>query len=505
MRDHPYSGANTRRNMVAFLVGKVPTAILTATLLGMAARYLTAHEFGRYVVCMAMLEITLGFSMFGLDWVIHRFAPVYRLHSTRRKLLTLITTVATLRLLVLLVVASGMVALYYQFPQALGELPVDLIWQFCPLLLIEGTMRIFRENSLEALSLQKRLQFIMGTKSVLLIAALVFMASQGSATARSMLLAETVASCVCLVLAVTSLVRALRAMAPADPAWQPPGIARMREVAMLNFGSGIVEYLFSPAFLILVLGRFQAPAMVAGVGFVLRLVDIIRNYLPGMLVFSLVRSRMIGRYAQDRNFDDLRMWAQFLFKISLLTLLPVCGIAVLYGKEMLDFASSYRYGEFSLLFAVLTFWLALRLHRLVLAVVFNATDMMRLWARSCMYSLLVLVPLLLVGADKMGVWFVPAALMSGELSINVLALRAMNKHGREWRTHWPWIIRAMAALGAGCAVAALIPRGGVAWLVAGVTLLSLVYIACVLLLRVVDRADRQLINRSSGRTVFKNV
>lgn len=505
MSDHPYSGANTRRNIFAFLIGKVPTAILTATILGMLARNLSAAEFGRYVVCMAMLDITIGFSTLGLDWLILRFAPMYRLHSTRTRLIGLIVRVAVARVLMLALVAAGLAAVVRFFPGWAGKLPVDLVWYFGVLLVAEGATRMVRDNALEALSLQSRLQIIMIVKSLLLITALGYMGSQGIGTAQLMLVAETVASCVCLLLALIFMLTGLKTMGKPDPAWVPPTFRQMRQVALFNYSSGIVEYLFSTSFLMLVLGRFLSPATVAGVGFVIRLIEMIRNYLPGMLVFSLVRSRMIGNYVRDRNFDDLRMWAGFLFKISLLTLLPVCGIAAVFGREVLELVSAHRYGEYGVLFAVLTFWLALRLHRLILSVVFNAADMMNLWAKASMLSMLVLPPLLVIGPTRLGIWFVPAVLLSGEVVANAVALRIMRGAGREWQTGWNWILRSLLALAASAVAAAFLPRTGVVWLIAGMTLLTLVYSIGALALNVIDRTDRQLINRSSGRTLFKGV
>ncbi|TWI65143.1 hypothetical protein IP91_02549 [Pseudoduganella lurida] len=452
-----------------------------------------------------MLEVALGFTTVGLDWVILRYAPVYRLHSTRGKLIGLIARVAVVRVLVLMLVSVVLVVLPRFFPAGVGQLPADLVWYFVLLLVVEGSLRIVRDNALEALSLQARLQIIMITKSLLLIAALSYMGAHDAGTARLMLIAEAAAAGICLILSMAFMLAGLKSMGEADPVWTAPTFGQMRQVALFNYGSGIVEYLFSTSFLILVLGRFQPPATMAGVGFVVRLIEIIRNYLPGMLVFSLVRSRMIGSYARDRNFDELRMWAQFLFKISLLTLLPVCGIAALYGREVLELASAHRYGEYGVLFAVLTFWLGLRLHRLILAVVFNAADMMQRWARACALSLLVLPPLLLIGPTRLGVWFIPAALLGGEVVLNVLALRTMRRAGNEWNTGWNWIVRSLLALAAGIGAAALLPHADLAWLVAGMVLLTMVYGIGALVLTIIDRNDRQLINRSSGRTLFKGV
>src|SRR5687768_10801633 len=95
----PYSGPQTRRNLVAFLLGKAPTAGLTACVLGLSARLLPAAEFGHYVVAMALVELVLGLSSFGLDWILLRFLPDFRLHGDRRSLARLVGCVAACRAL----------------------------------------------------------------------------------------------------------------------------------------------------------------------------------------------------------------------------------------------------------------------------------------------------------------------------------------------------------------------------------------------------------------------
>ncbi|WP_170304379.1 hypothetical protein, partial [Duganella radicis] len=61
------------------------------------------------------------------------------------------------------------------------------------------------------------------------------------------------------------------------------------------------------------------------------------------------------------------------------------------------------------------------------------------------------------------------------------------------------------ATAAGAALALLLPRDGL-WALAGAAaLLGLGYCAGVLLLGVLDKTDRQLVNRSVGRTVFRAV
>lgn len=506
MSDAPYSGANTRRNILAFLVGKVPAALLTVAILGLSARTLTAAEFGRYVLVMAAVEIALGTSTLGLDWILLRYAPVYRLNGSRAGLMRMIGAVAAARgvllsLLVAALLAGGgaLAAAGHALP-----LPPDLYAPFGLLLVTEGVMRILRDNTLEALALQSRLQLVLVARNGIIALALLYFSRHGGAVASDLVLTEAAAAGCALLMSFGAVATALRAMRPEEKAWTRPSARQMLRVAMLNYASGIVEYLYSPNFLILLLAGAASAAAIGGLGFVLRLTDIIRNYLPGMLVFGLVRSRMIGAYVRSQDFAELHMWAQFLYKISLLTLLPVMGLVLVDGEAILALASAGRYAAYHGLFAALCCWLALRLHRLILGVVFNAVELMHAWVRGSLLSLLVLPLIYLLGHERLGIWFVAVALFGNELIVNGLAVLALRRHGYAWHIGLGWMARAAAAMALGCAPAWLLPHQGVPALVGAALLLGGAYTAGLLGFGVLDRQDRQLVNRSVGRAVFRH-
>lgn len=498
----PYSGSQTRRNIAAFLVGKVPTAVLTASVLGLSARVLPAAEFGHYVVGMALVELVLGLSSFGLDWVLLRFLPEYRLRGSRHALARLVIGVAACRLLLLVLVAGGLLS-----ARGLGWLPAsfppELAGVVAVLLVVEGVMRILRDNTLEALALQTRMQIVTVLRGTVIACALLAM---DGGTARALLLAELVASGGALLMAAGFFADAVRKLpAAAQAGWQQPSRAQMRAVALHNYASGIVEYLYSPSCLILLLARSQAPEAMAGLGFVLRLTDIIRNYMPGMVIFSVVRSRMIGAYAGNRDYGELQRWAHFVFKISALSLLPVLAVAAVYGDLVLQLASGGRFGEYRLLFAVLCGWLALRLHRLILNVVCNAVGLMGMWALASLCSLLVLPLLAWLGAAALGLWLVPAALLGNELIVNGLVVAGMRRRGFAWPLGVRWWARALLAIGAAAVVAWLLPGQGVLAAAIGTLLLCAVFAVALLLSGAIDEKDRQLINRVLGRQLLREV
>lgn len=500
----PYSGPHTRRNIVAFLVGKVPTAVLTACVLGLSARVLPAAEFGHYVTAMAALELVLGLSTFGLDWLLLRFLPEYRLRGSRGGTARLLGAVLALRVLLLASLGAG---LWLARPALLAVLPpaapglaaslagvLDVLAIFLPL---EGGLRLLRDNTLEALALQSRMQAVNVLRGALLLACLGMLPA---ATAHWLLWAEVLASAAALPLAAACVAQALRAL-PAMPAagWRAPPVRQLRAVAVNSYASGIVEYLYSPSSLVLLMARSQTPEAMAGLGFVLRLTDIIRNYLPGMVIFSVVRARMIGAYAGNRDYGELQRWAHFVFKLSALSLLPVLAAAVVYGGLLLQLASGGRFAEHHWLFAVLCGWLALRLHRLILNVVCNAVGLSGMWAQASLASVFWLPLLYWLAAPRLGLWLVPAALLGNELLVNGLALLGMRRRGLHWPLGGRWWARALLAMAAAMAAAWLAPGQGGDGALLGMLLLCAVFAVALLLSGAIDAKDRTLINRVVGR------
>ncbi|WP_342118554.1 oligosaccharide flippase family protein [Pseudoduganella sp. OTU4001] len=494
----PYSGPQTRRNIVAFLVGKVPTAVLTACILGLSARVLPAAEFGYYVTAMAAMELVLGLSNFGLDWLLLRFIPEYRLRGTRRGMVRLLAAVLGLRLLLLAAIAGALLLAPRWLPAGAPAGQLDVL---ALLLLVEGALRLLRDNTLEALALQSRMQAVNVLRGVLLLAALAMLPA---ATARWLLLAEVLASVVALPLAAACVLQALRGL-PQRPAdgWRAPGARQLAAVAINNYASGVVEYLYSPSSLILLMARSQSPEAMAGLGFVLRLTDIIRNYLPGMVIFSVVRARMIGAYAANRDYPELQRWAHFVFKLSALSLLPVLAAALVYGGLLLQLASGGRFGEYHWLFAVLCGWLALRLHRLILSVVCNALGLSGMWALASLCSALLLPLLYWLGAPQLGLWLVPVALLGNELVVNGLAVAGMQRRGLAWPLGLRWWGRALLAAAAAASVAWLVPGRDAAAAAVGTLLLCAVFAVALLLSGAIDAMDRKLINRALGRQLLR--
>ena len=505
MTNSPYTAANTRRNAVAFLVGKVPTALLTIAVLWMASRSLNANEFGRYVAVMATLEVSLGFSSFGFDWILLRYVPEYRVNHSRSGLIRLVCMVVAGRGFVLLLLASCLYFFNEIFVSQGIQATANVAMPLALLIVVEGILRIFRDNMLESLAMQRYLQIVLIAKGLCLVGGLLFLANSGGDTAREILFVELTASALSLCLAVGIVIKALAQLPNTQTNFRPPSIRQMRNTALSNYASGFVEYLYSPSSLLVLLARSQPTEVIAGVGFVIRLVEILRNYMPSMLIYGVVRARMIGAFAHTKDYSELHHWALFLFKISILTLFPACGVVVVYGDTILAVASGGRYSPYHLLLVTLCFWLALVIHRRILAVVFNAVNLMPAWATASFTSFLFLPLLFLFGYEKLGVWFVPVALFTNEIVVNVVSVFVLKRRGFEWGSCGTWLLKAIASIGIACSAVLVIDRTMANGVVFGMISFAVVYMFALTVLGAVNQDDARMINRALGRHLFRFV
>jgi hypothetical protein len=504
MNDSPYSGINTRRNVKAFLIGKVPTALLTMTALWLASHYLTPIQFGLYVTVMATLEVSLGFSSFGLDWILLRYIPSYRVAKSRFGLIRLIKIVSLIRFSILLLFTICVLILKNFGVYNNLFITEGITELLCLLVIIEGMMRVFRDNIIESLALQRYLQIVLIIKGLCIVSGLILLNFFVNLNAIDFLFVELCASCVSLIISFLIVTKEIKKIVGLETYFQIPTWKQMRNTALSNYASGFIQYFYSTSFLLLILALFQPVEVIAGVGFVVRLTEIIRNYLPSMLLFSVVRSRMIGVYAQTNSYLELRNWAIFLFKFSIITLLPVCAAVGIHGDLLLNITSSNNYSNFASLFFVLCVWLGLNIHNNIISIVFNATHLMPYWVTSFIMSGLLFPFIVWFGGNNLGIWLIPACLFINEIFLSLGALRVLNHRGLLWSSCGVWLVKALVAV-----FLATIASLAATFFVAeniffGVYVLFIAYGIICFLIGVLANEDALLLNRIAGKKLFKS-
>lgn len=181
MQDTPidhYSSSKIRKSLAHFALGKGVGAIIGILWLLIFVRVLSAGEYGIYVGFYAYLELFIMFSNLGLTPIAERFVPEFRTQNNEPKLRNLILKLVSLRIITVLILATGMSMLAQWTAPMLGFTVAPHIFiMFHIIVAIESISR-YVEAIFDSLLLQGRTQISVflrtGFRLIVLITVLAF-------------------------------------------------------------------------------------------------------------------------------------------------------------------------------------------------------------------------------------------------------------------------------------------------------------------------------------------
>ena len=401
-----YSGERTLRNAWQFLIGKGFTAICTVFLVGFVVRFLALSEYAFYISVVAALETGLVLSSLGIDWVIIRYVPQFVVGGTYSGLKTFIKSMVVYRV-ISMVVFAGVAAIvtYYLAPILFFGRTIALLL-LTALFISEGLLRLLRDNTLESLANQSLTQFGVILRQGLFLALLAGMAATGSSsTVEVVLISELTASLMALSFAIYAVLKTISPLRSRGrlTEWSPPGLLAMRRTAWHNYLSGLLSYPFSAQALVLLIVTINGPSGAALFGFVTRIVEILRGYLPALLLMNVLRPRLFGIYEKTKQFEKPASEARLISGLSFFAIFPVIVITALYGDWFIGVASGGRFQEGNHLLLLLVMSLVFRVQRQMATLLINCVKLSSILIQNAIYSLL-LIPVLLA---LMGIQDIP--------------------------------------------------------------------------------------------------
>lgn len=499
-----YSRQKTLGNARAFLVGKILSAVTTVAWLGVAVRSLNLQGYADYVSAVAAMETGIVLSAAGMDWMVLRYVPEFVVQSGRRELgrFMLKALVArTIAAIVVVAVGAAMMTLG-------GNLAPNALREHAPwiavLIISESCMRLLRDNAMESLGEQRLTQagVILRTASLI---GLVWSASAmtGQQSARSVLLLELAASVGTLIYAVWALRRGLRKMPDAPTRsvlgsdnWQPPTISAAFRMGWNNYISTLVSYPLSMQAMTLLVSIYAGTATVATFGFVGRLFDITRGYVPALMLMSVLRPRFIGMYALNKDFGKLASEAALASRISALTVAPLIGMILLYGDRIIEQLSGGHITAGHLALAALVSTLLFRVHRQISVVLVNCVEQSRILLPTASLGLLGW-PLawyaITLGHPLLGACL---AVLWDEMAWVLTISHYLNQKNYQWSTGVVGLIlTALAAVFSACVVLSTGLTGAGIFEAVGCALMVVTFALATRILGIWRRDDLRLLNK----------
>ncbi|MBN8506440.1 MAG: hypothetical protein J0L58_18390 [Burkholderiales bacterium] len=421
-----YSRRQTVANARWFLLGKLLSAAATVLYLGLLTRALLPQgQLAPYLAAIAWLETTLALSLFGLDWLLIRHLPQAAQHdpSGLRRLLRA-ALLARLGLALLAGLLLALVFVQLGRPVALDGVALALL---ALLLCSESLLRLLRDTTLESLAAQRHTQLGVLGRSLLALSGLGLLMALGQPIDASTLLAVEATASLFMLGVVARWVRCALPPVPVAPPAVPaatsglpednPGFPAAWRACLPNYLAALISLPLAPQSLTLALSHLVSPALLAPIGLCLRVFEVLRNYVPGLLLMNVLRPRLIGSHAQHGDFARTATEAALISRWSAISVAPLLAWLALYGDMALaQFAGQALMPGSGLMLALMAASLLLRVHRQVGQVMVNIAGQQALLVRLALVGLLGLPLAHLCLQQGWPTWALPLALGVDELA-----------------------------------------------------------------------------------------
>lgn len=449
-----YSSRRTASNAWKFLLGKGFSALCTIGLLASIVRFLPLEEYAIYISFLAALETSIVLSSLGIDWVIIRYVPQYAVNGPYIKLRKFIFTTVMVRLITLLVFSGlASISLFYFSPlYFINKTGASIL--LMGLFVSEGLLRLLRDNTLESLANQSLTQVCIVLRQGVFLFILSIVSVVGMLGKLEVILAcELTASLLALIAAIYSVrhATALLQKHSQDENWKAPNFFELRRTAWHNYVGGLISYPYSLQSLVLLVVAIEGAAFTALFGFVVRLVEILRGYLPALLLMNVLRPRIFGLYELTRKFEKPAAEARVISRISLFTIFPILVIFSLYGDWIIKTASGSRFHEGGILLLVFALSLVFRVQRQMATLLINCVNCSSILIRNASYSLILFPVFGFLAYHYKNPIFIAFSVVSDEILWTLCSGYFLKLAGYKWSSDMSLILK-VGLVSIGCYV-----------------------------------------------------
>lgn len=430
MTDGHYSRARVRGALGHFVLGKLASGGLGITFLILALRWLPQRDYGAYAALIALQVSTLSLSSLGIEPAAERFVPELRVQGGASRLASFVTGAMVLRLLTL---AVGCLLFWGLADAIAGWSGVDAIREnagtFVLWVFAFGCMQSM-SAVLESLLLQRASQLAATLSSAVRLGALVMLAMTNGLVVSEVLVCELLGAVTGSTVALFGIVRYFRGE-PGLALTTHVGLgdmkARLVRFATFNYSAQFVMQGYGHEIWRVLAAKLLGLADAARYGFVVSMMETIQKYLPATLLIRMIRPVFVSRYAANRDFGQLNVFASLVLKLNLLVLAPMIGIAVGVGATLIPLLTEGKYADADLLLGFVLLLLVPASHQWVISILANTLEKNSLQFQGALVAL-VGTPVGWFAVGYIGLYGVVLGIGTSALLYNsfvVLRLRAM--------------------------------------------------------------------------------
>lgn len=318
--------------MVAFAVGKGIGAPLSFLLILVLAAAMSRAEYASYIATIAVLEIGVVLGTLGIDWMTQTVLARIRVRGNAAQLRHAVLLLGLLPVFPYLMLAGALWQFAPQLSTMLGGVAgVEVLRLYAVVLAIEGPTRMLRDSLMSVLLLQRTAQVSQVLRTAVTFSLVAAMVLAGiEIEAADVARAEIVAASISLLASVAALVRFLWNERPRrrmdDRIGDWVGVESVR-FAGHAYGSMLMMQMVGADMMTMLVARYLGVDATAAFGFVVRLVETGRRFLPMDLFWGVLRPAAIGRHGDSGG--DMRTLMQDVNRMVEANLLAVgAGLVV---------------------------------------------------------------------------------------------------------------------------------------------------------------------------------
>jgi len=274
--------------------------------------------------------------------------------------------------------------------------------------------------------------------------------------------------------------------------------------AWKNWLQSLLAVPISPGMVRMLVASVAGSVSVAYLGFAYTMMQLLQRILPSKMIVQAIEPVYIARYRESGDFSELNGMVSLVLKLNYFILIPV-GVWFAFGSQaVLGWISAGKYADSGWMVSTLIFLFMFENHRMALQVLCNAVDQSMLLVKSNTLALL-LLPFYVMGAVYWGLYGLFAGLVLISWFRNVYLVSHLRKQGFNYQQDWKNLMKmfVLAGLSALCVYFLLFPTTGLVISLLSALLCVFVFYGVGLNVKFFKVSERNLINKTVGRKVFR--
>lgn len=375
-----------------FLSGKMISIVLTLGYFVLLTRYLSVGDYSDYVTAIAIAEILIGVTSFGLDWLAAIKIPKTNAEGGIEQA-TLIRSLLSARVSTL--------SIFFIFAAAFA-FPVAFIfdWMFIAILgicyaLVEGLNRYVATALFDSALQQKASKQMWISKAFFQLFAVsgILFGAPHLLTAETAIVIEASGSLIGLLIAVPALRLMLRPVAiNLDLALLRDGFNTFFNhwpMVSTSYLGSLLSWVGSISTFVVIARILGGETVAAFVGFCATMTNQVRRYLPTEMFLGVVRAFIYARFANHKSISLLERDLHLFFGVGMAAVILSTSLLSLVGDPVLDIMSNGKFTDTLPLVLISVGGLAGMVGRRIAETGANALAATSIWALATTRSLIV--------------------------------------------------------------------------------------------------------------------